>query len=109
MPSQTLSIFNRLGSLAALTGRIIWGLYALKTRVLAMNSMAMLAHLDQQMAKVHTAYCQYGLMPTVVPRPAGQHGLHARCRPAASAARLAPQLLCVGLRSCSAQNVQTPA
>ena len=52
MPSCTLSIFNRLGSLAALTGRIIYGLYALKTRVLAMNSMAMLAHLDQQMAKV---------------------------------------------------------
>jgi len=52
MPSYTLSVFNRLGSLAALTGRIIYGLYALKTRVLAMNSMAMLAHLDQQMAKV---------------------------------------------------------
>ena len=55
MPSCTLSIFNRLGSLAALTGRIIYGLYALKTRVLAMNSMAMLAHLDQQMAKVRRA------------------------------------------------------
>ena len=49
--SYHVSIFNRSCSLSDHIGRIIKDLYAIRTRTLGMNSLALLSHLDQQLAQ----------------------------------------------------------